>query len=1327
METSERNLKKKNTKGLFKQNHFKIRMRKSFLAKNRENIPESSKRKRSIDYKSYQFSKFYNNRKKSFSQNKRKNSIFLSLTDYKNIEDDIKNALLVMRRACLYELRRQSCEPLMIESIKDIKKNESEKKVNNLNIKFSSMHSHNSNSNKIMEKNINKKLIKSKSFDIKKNEEINEIILNNKSYDQKNLNNEIKFNSLNDSNNINYKTQSQLNNKNNLTNIYKNRNKDLKKERFRFLSHGCLVLDSNEENESDEDNDISGFIINPETKAFFIYDIILTFSVFYTLIYTPFELADSFCLCNIFKNNINNFINIFIDILFFLDLIINFFLQFYTKEEEKLVKNNKKIIKNYIFGWFLLDFFSCIPINIFSMFYCKTNSIQICLTYEKDNKINFLLLLRCLKSIKIFKISTRKKNQFITKIFEKCSNFVLFENILDILTKILNILFGLHIITCINIFIGRHTYPGWIYKNKYQDYSLSNLYMISIYYIITTLTTVGYGDVQSDSMIEILFRLILLAFGIVEYTWIVSSISNGINKESFASINYLNELNILENIRITHTNLPYSLYLNIMNHLKQKHFYQKKYDKNLLINSLPYGLKNDFIFSMYKNPIEKFDYFKNILNSNFIAETLSYFSPITANKNDILLKENDILEEMFYVIEGKLALEVSININNPEESINKYLSYEFLTSSFEFENNLNHSHLQRISKPNTFFAGGMANKKEEKNFINNVYLKIHDIHKNEDYGDIFMFFGKRSPFAVRVKTKRIKLFIIKKDDFAKLCGQYNNILSSIHKKKKHNLMMIKNILIKTIDKFCSIKGIKIQEKFKDTIKKATNELNKGIVPIEILKNKKSESSLINEIDEEINQTIKDFDIEVSKLQSNLNSREKRKIFGNIKKVKSSTILKTKNIFLEDLNLSSGNESIYYYSSLLRSHKKKIHQKNSKKIRTNIKSNSSLKTNIKEFNANPTESDLSLKTVEMNNTEIESSPSAPKTIKSLPKSLLNSIKIKIKYHKFLNKKDSNFRDDFKFISKNDNSNNNSNEILNHKNSNSNNTKINLIENINTSNVNINVNKNNTTFFSFNKKENSNKSIGEISPISKKILINSKNKKSNISNISLLKMKKKSSSNISKFSQINNFKNYEKEKEYLKKNNRFDSKNLSLTSTESFELKRRYKNINEVSGGAYIKDKYFQMNTIKFIKNYYERKDKIKNTDKIRNNKLASNSQKMKFLYENENNNFFEFRKSSKSIEEKTNISILKNEKLNKNQMKKINHTYIKENSLSSLKLKNRSTRKDLSINSINDNNNNSNKNTNYFNVDSLTKLKVNNVSGNVGLYNDVNKKLTNNIS
>ena len=86
------------------------------------------------------------------------------------------------------------------------------------------------------------------------------------------------------------------------------------------------------------------------------------------------------------------------------------------------------------------------------------------------------------------------------------------------------------------------------------------------------MTTVGYGDIQGDSFLEIIFRLILLAIGIIVYSWLISSISNSINKESFASINYSNECNILEQIRKTHRNLPYSLYWKIIKYLKKVYF-----------------------------------------------------------------------------------------------------------------------------------------------------------------------------------------------------------------------------------------------------------------------------------------------------------------------------------------------------------------------------------------------------------------------------------------------------------------------------------------------------------------------------------------------------------------------------------------------------------------------------------------------------------------------------------------------------------------------------------------------------------------------------------
>ena len=407
--------------------------------------------------------------------------------------------------------------------------------------------------------------------------------------------------------------------------------------------------------------------------------------------------------------------------------------------------------------------------------------------------------------------------------------------------------------SCIYILIGRHTFPGWIHKNEFQKSSFIDLYMISIYYIITTLTTVGYGDIASNSLEELFFRLILLAIGIIAYSWLISSISNRINKENFATINFTNDCQILEKIRISHKNLPYSLYLDIINHLKHKHFLQQKYDKFLLINSLPYSIKNDLIFSMYKSSIEKFYFFKNVSNSNFLVESLSCFSPISVCKDDILLKENDLIEEVYFVREGKLALEVSINIDNPDKSINKYLSNEFLNFAFDFDPNLALTQLQKSSKLSTLIGGTLFNfpNNKEKKTSKNVYLKIHNIHKNEDYGGLFMFFGKRTPFALRAKTKRVQLYFIKRKDFINLCCQYKNIFKALHKKKKHNLNIIKYIFIRIISTFCNTKGIVIPDKYKDTIEHAVNELNKEIIPFDAFKNKKMDNSYINEIDDEI--------------------------------------------------------------------------------------------------------------------------------------------------------------------------------------------------------------------------------------------------------------------------------------------------------------------------------------------------------------------------------------------------------------------------------------------------------------------------------------------
>ena len=96
-------------------------------------------------------------------------------------------------------------------------------------------------------------------------------------------------------------------------------------------------------------------------------------------------------------------------------------------------------------------------------------------------------------------------------------------------------------------------------------------------------TTVGYGDITCYSMNEVFFQLLILIIGIIGYSWVVSFVSNYIVKRNQKSIDFDKKKQILDEIRISHTNLPDELYDRILRYLKFKNFQEKKF-KNIIFD-----------------------------------------------------------------------------------------------------------------------------------------------------------------------------------------------------------------------------------------------------------------------------------------------------------------------------------------------------------------------------------------------------------------------------------------------------------------------------------------------------------------------------------------------------------------------------------------------------------------------------------------------------------------------------------------------------------------------------------------------------------------------
>ena len=471
----------------------------------------------------------------------------------------------------------------------------------------------------------------------------------------------------------------------------------------------------------------------------------------------------------------------FIDILFIMDLLIGLYRGYYNSEF-KLIFNNKKILKRYITTFFIYDFISAMPVLSVFIHYYLNYCVKININ---NNNMHYLIVILCnFKLLKYIKI--KDSNKFldnINDIFSKNYYSEKFFNSIKIMFMYFSIL---HYLVCCHIFIGYNFHPSWLFSIQ-RNYHLNNylsIYITSLYYLITTLTTVGYGDIVCISTPERIYKLIELSLGIILYSYIISKLGDMVKTESYSTMKYNNNLAILEDIRVTYPNMSFKLYHRILHHLQTNIKQQKKNNINLLINSLPYILQHTLLFTIHKNYITHFNFFKKCYNSNFITYSLLHFIPISYKRQSLLIKEDQLIDNVIFINEGRLSLEIAIDLENPVNSIKKYLAKNY--------NPLSSKNIIEDKYENSF------KDFDESNY---QFLNVSNIFKNEHYGEVFIIYNKPSPLFLRVKSKMANLFLLNKKNVIHLSANYINIWNRLFRKSLKNMIALKQRTINIVKKY----------------------------------------------------------------------------------------------------------------------------------------------------------------------------------------------------------------------------------------------------------------------------------------------------------------------------------------------------------------------------------------------------------------------------------------------------------------------------------------------------------------------------------------------
>jgi len=89
----------------------------------------------------------------------------------------------------------------------------------------------------------------------------------------------------------------------------------------------------------------------------------------------------------------------------------------------------------------------------------------------------------------------------------------------------------------------------WIFRYGYQDSTNMEVYIASMYFTLTTITTVGFGDITGFTTPERIMCIILMIIGVFSFSFSISSLSSMLSSMDSRNANLNEKLSTLNKIK----------------------------------------------------------------------------------------------------------------------------------------------------------------------------------------------------------------------------------------------------------------------------------------------------------------------------------------------------------------------------------------------------------------------------------------------------------------------------------------------------------------------------------------------------------------------------------------------------------------------------------------------------------------------------------------------------------------------------------------------------------------------------------------------------------
>ena len=318
-----------------------------------------------------------------------------------------------------------------------------------------------------------------------------------------------------------------------------------------------------------------------------------------------------------------------LNILFFADIAFNFVTK--VKLGHVRIETFPEIKRYYLASWFLVDAVSAFPFEIVLL--AVFGGIPpMGPTYYAFLFLQSLTLLKLLKVGRIFKE---------------------LQEAIDILPAVRRLtLFGYWLAAGLHIIV-----MGWIaIGGTEQARAPLDQYLRGLYWAITTIATIGYGDYvpNHDSNAQIVYTIVVELFGVGMFSYVIANVSSLVTNLDVSKSAHRERLEQVTAF-MRSQRVPTELQERVRDYYSYVWAKQKGVDATNALEGIPQSLTQEILLFLNRDLLARVEIFK-AADELFLRESVRLMKPVVFLPGEYVIRQGEFADCMYFLASGSVRV-----------------------------------------------------------------------------------------------------------------------------------------------------------------------------------------------------------------------------------------------------------------------------------------------------------------------------------------------------------------------------------------------------------------------------------------------------------------------------------------------------------------------------------------------------------------------------------------------------------------------------------------------------------------------------------------------